>query len=120
MSTTTRIRRLTEALTGATALSLLPIGGTMAQARPVLDLRIGSIDGDTVNQFHHIGGVHVFPTGEVAVLDNGSTEIRLFSKRGVFLRRIARSGDGPGEFRAPAWLATGRDVLAVMGQGPRA
>jgi hypothetical protein len=55
--------------------------------------------------------------GELHVLDYGSKEIKVFDPAGSFLRRIGRTGAGPGEFRDPYSLAWLGDTLALLDPG---
>ena len=102
---------------------LLIPGLSLAQTKflPVQeDLRIGVVAGPDYLQFHQVGGAALRPDGTIVVLDNGSTEVRLFSKSGDFVRRFGRRGDGPGEFRPPAWMCTGGEYVVIMDQNARA
>jgi hypothetical protein len=70
---------------------------------PEPSLSIGDIDGDAPYLFAGIPdrGVTVLADDLVSVVDGGGTgtrEIRLFDRRGRFVRSIGRGGEGPGEF----------------------
>ncbi|MGD8278269.1 MAG: hypothetical protein PVH00_09600 [Gemmatimonadota bacterium] len=84
------------------------------------DLRLGVVDGPPELQLHQIGGIAVRPNGDIVVLDNGSSEVRLFSADGRFLRRFGGRGEGPGEFKPPAWMSAGAEHVVVMDQNARA
>ena len=66
--------------------------------RLVVDLRVGSVE-DGPAQFSDIGGFAIGASGSMFVLDLPSQEIRMFDAGGRFLRRVSRSGSGPGEIR---------------------
>lgn len=83
-------------------------------------LRIGSVDGAEPYLFHWIGGIFELPSGEIAVLDNGSAEVRIYSPEGVFQRRFGGHGDGPGELRPPGNMDRGHESLVVIDQTIRA
>ena len=92
-----------------------------SQALPIHeDLRIGVVAGPDYLQFHQVGGVAIRSNGNIIVLDNGNGEVRVFSEKGDLVRRFGRQGDGPGEFRPPAWMCTGEEHVVVMDQNARA
>ena len=41
------------------------------------------------------------PEGDIYLLDQQLTEVKVFSRAGDYLRTIGREGEGPGEFRRP-------------------
>lgn len=63
---------------------------------PVLEL--GS-SGSSEEEFGDIQALARLSDGSVVVADRMAGELRLFDQRGRFLRRIGRSGEGPGEFK---------------------
>lgn len=66
--------------------------------------------------FGEIGGVELLTDGSLAVLDRFSSEIRIFSPKGRFLRAFGREGAGPGELSGPntlCLLRLGSDRLVV-------
>lgn len=50
-------------------------------------------------------GTAIIDAGDrLAIVDGGSSSIRLFDARGRFVRSVGREGSGPGEFRLPTWV----------------
>ena len=80
--------------------------------RPTLSL--GTVEGDEASMLFFVRGASRLSDGRLAVLDNGSGEIRIFSRAGTHLRSMGRHGDGPGEFRIGRfiWVLPG-DTLWV-------
>ena len=81
--------------------------------RLVEELRIGSVGGDGPDVFGDIVSLAVDRNGVVYVADRGAEEVLVFDRTGSFLRRLARQGDGPGEFSwagpvGVAWQPPGR------------
>jgi hypothetical protein len=75
---------------------------------------IGVEAGDEHQQFYHIGGVAVLGADRIAVLNAGTSEVRVFDMAGRYLMTVGRRGAGPGEFQYPRLLtAFGRDSLLV-------
>ena len=80
--------------------------------RPTLSL--GTVEGDEASMLYFVRGANRLSDGSLAVLDNGSGEIRIFSRAGTHLRSMGGHGDGPGEFRIGRfiWVLPG-DTLWV-------
>ena len=74
-------------------------GGDAVAWRLVEELRLGNVMGDGPEGFGDIHDIAVDPAGHIYVLDVGSKEVRVFGREGVYLRTMARDGDGPGEIR---------------------
>jgi len=62
-------------------------------------VRIGEVDGEAPYLFSRVGNAVLTADGLVAVANGGSNEIRLFDRRGSWMRSVGRAGQGPGEFR---------------------
>ena len=104
-----------------------PEGGDAGAWRLVEELRLGNVVGDGPEGFGDIQDIAVDPTGRIYVLDVGSKEVRAFGREGVYLRIIARDGEGPGEieyedrtnhritWRAPdqLWVGDGYQLTVV-------
>jgi hypothetical protein len=58
----------------------------------------GNGDGEA-HEFTHIVNTFTLAGGRLAVVDDGSNEIRLFDAKGAHVKTFGRKGDGPGEFR---------------------
>jgi hypothetical protein len=83
------------------------------------ELRLGAADGPDVLQFYRIGPVRIDPAGSIYVPDNGSGELRIFSRDGTFQRKIGRRGSGPGEFQLISNVLIRRDHVIVVDGGLR-
>jgi hypothetical protein len=71
-------------------------------ARPVTV--IGTTDGPDESQLLKVHAVHRLPDGRVVVANGKPLEVRLYDASGKFLRRVSRSGGGPGEIQYSAEL----------------
>ncbi len=76
-------------------------------------VRIGVTDGDEAYQFNRIADATLRADGSIAVLDASRT-LRVFDSTGTLRWTTGRSGDGPGEFRAPLRV----EALAAAGTAP--
>ena len=65
--------------------------------RLVEEFRLGGVMGDGPDVFGDISDIDADRGGRTFVLDTGAREVRVFDDKGRFLRRMARSGAGPGE-----------------------
>ncbi len=86
------------------ATHTLRLEGPRAQAPAILGdatATIGREDGPDHFIFGEITDLKVTPQGTVVVVDRQTQDVRLFDSRGLFLQRLGRPGQGPGEFRAP-------------------
>lgn len=90
-----------------------------ATSAPLIELeqiaRIGAFaEGPEEYLFSEIYAVAVDSvSGEIYVADQGSGDIRVFDRKGSFVRRIGRPGNGPGEFDyVPAFDVHRDTVLA--------
>jgi len=63
-------------------------------------LQIGQQEGDESVQFFGVTGGIRLPDGRIAVLNSGSSTIRIFDPQGRLLHEFGGAGDGPGEFRS--------------------
>jgi hypothetical protein len=97
----------------AEAPSWLPGEGWMVAEEPTL--QIGALEGPEEYQFTQVVGAVRQSNGQVLVADRGTSEIKVFSPDGVFLRRFGRPGEGPGEFRRLAFVGVMQgDSLATF------
>ena len=78
-------------------------------------LSIGVELGDSAYMFSSIETAIYDANGNIAVLDMGTANVRIYSPQGQFLRSIGRRGNGPGEFQRPLGMVLlGSGSLAVM------
>ena len=88
--------------------------GDDAEARrltSVVDLSIGTLDGEDAYVFGRVGGLALDEAGRIIVVDQLAHEVRVFDPEGRFLFRFGREGAGPGELRTPCCAAFGPDGL---------
>ncbi len=84
------------------------------QTLAVLDT-IGVELGDSAYMFGAIEAVTFDTNGNIAVLDMGIGNVRIFSSDGEHIRTIGRRGNAPGEFQRPLGMVLlGNGSLAVM------
>jgi hypothetical protein len=83
--------------------------GAQAAWKLVEDLRVGGDDGPYL--FSDIRGVVAGPSGNIFVLDFTAQEIRMFDAKGVFVKTVARRGQGPGELRNANGMLLAKDGL---------
>ena len=81
-------------------------------------LRIGD-DTDSNATFLRIKDVIRMPSGDILVPNDGTTELRLFSPRGAFIRSLSRQGQGPGELGNLGGVYRSGDTLFVTEPAPR-
>src|SRR5688572_24224209 len=89
--------------------------GKAAQLSDTL-VRIGG-EGVAETEFQGVVGAVRLSTGEIAVADRGSNQIRYFGPDGTFRRAFGRAGQGPGEFRYIGTLSRFGDTLAIYDEG---
>lgn len=70
-------------------------------------------DGTPAGEFDRVSTALPLPGGEVAVVDAGASEIRVFNGSGAYLRTLGRRGEGPGEFNGISWVQLTGDTLLV-------
>lgn len=81
--------------------------------------RAGGIDGEPWEQFGRIQDADFDRAGNLYLLDSDASTVVVVDREGSFVRTIGRSGDGPGEFDFPRWLAVMEDGRIVVGDVPR-
>ncbi len=83
-------------------------------------VRIESHPEDSDLVLHRIRGTVRLSDGRIALVSEGTKELRFYSPDGVHLQTVGREGDGPGEFRAPYFLYRfAGDSLGVTERGGR-
>ncbi|HEY8062044.1 MAG TPA: hypothetical protein VID74_04560 [Gemmatimonadales bacterium] len=103
--------------------SLAPVAGLHAQAAPTWSVNphpvtaIGLVDGPADQELAGVSGARRLRDGRVVIANGKPLELRVYDAHGTFLRRIGRTGDGPGEFRGRLdLLPAGGDSLLVYDQ----
>jgi hypothetical protein len=77
-------------------------------------IEIGAVQGDPRYELHRIQSVSQLESGEIAVLNGGTAEIRMYDSAGRHVRSFGGRGRGPGEFAWPLWmLVAPGDTLVV-------
>jgi hypothetical protein len=76
---------------------------------------IGSDSGEA--SFASVRSLLFAKNGELLVVDHRGKEVKVFDATGEFLRRIGRSGAGPGEYADPYSIAWLGDTLALLDPG---
>ena len=67
-------------------------------------LKLGVIEGQEPYMFYWVRGANRLSDGSVAVMNNGSGEIRIFGTDGRHVRSMGGKGEGPGEFRIGRYI----------------
>jgi hypothetical protein len=62
---------------------------------------IGAASGAEAEQLYRVRGVARLANGDVALVNGGTHDVRIYSPTGAYVRRFGREGHGPGEFRFP-------------------
>lgn len=88
-----------------------PTARWTVEPRPLV--RIGGAEGEGKSELAQVLGVARLSDGRIVIADGGSTELRLFSPTGSFLRVIGRKGPGPGEFDGIQLMLRSADTLVV-------
>jgi hypothetical protein len=111
------------------ALALLagalgPVARIRAQSAPIWTVNatpvtaIGLVDGPADQELAGVSGARRLRDGRVVIANGKPLELRIYDAHGTLLRRIGRTGDGPGEFRGRLdLLPVGGDSLLVYDQG---
>lgn len=72
-----------------------------AEFNIVQDLKIGQPSGKPEYMFSQITSLEVDAKGNIYAAESKENHIRVFDKKGVYLRTVGRPGQGPGEFTFP-------------------
>ena len=96
------------------------IGPDAATCGPLEELfRIGSVDADDGTALYDVRDVAFLGDGRVAVLNSGTSQVKLFSPTGDLLSEFGRGGRGPDEFKNLWSLGVrGGDTLVVPDYRP--
>jgi hypothetical protein len=77
-------------------------------------LRIGAIDAQSGSVLYGVNGAAVLGDGRIAIVNRGTSQIKLFSATGTALGEFGRQGPGPDEFKNLWSIAVrGPDTLVV-------
>lgn len=76
----------------------------------VEDLRLDA----NAEDFSAIGRLYVGPQREIVVPEPQDARLRIYDSNGTLVTMIGRSGEGPGEFQAPAPVFWAADTLVVF------
>jgi hypothetical protein len=68
-------------------------------------LSIGIDSGAAEYELNRVFGAARLSDGRIVLVNGGSSEIRFYDQRGLFLARGGRGGNGPGEFRNAFYLS---------------
>lgn len=75
---------------------------------------IGAVAGPPQYELFGALAAVVLSSGEIAVANSGTSEVRLYDPEGGHLRSFGRGGDGPGEFRGMSWIGVGAGDTIVV------
>jgi len=78
------------------------------------DLSIGDAHGAKDYAFVRAWYLAVNEDGDIFVMDQGDTCVKVFSKNGTYLRSIGRKGQGPGELQNPNSLHLTKDGRLIF------
>jgi len=96
-------------------MSLLPLFPALVAAQEVHLREVVSVGEKGDSFFRDISDIVVLEDGKFVVSDSKGFSLSKFDRDGSLLKRIGRSGNGPGEFRGgPDELALVRDTIVVV------
>ena len=73
------------------------------------------VDADAEHEFFRVNGARILADGTLAVVNSGSQDILFYNQQGDLQSVVGGEGDGPEEFRFPAWVrALPGDSLLVF------
>jgi hypothetical protein len=84
-------------------------------AEPTVD--IGVVDGAREYQLSRVTDALRLESGQIALANGGSQEIRFFDRSGKYLHSVGGEGGGPGEFQALSWIRASRGDTLVAYDG---
>ncbi len=83
-------------------------------------VRIGGADGQGPSELSQVLGVARVADGRIIIADGASSELRIFSPKGEFIKAVGRRGGGPGEFDNGIQLMTrSADTVVVHDRAVR-
>lgn len=88
-------------------------GAGVCTVTPEPTLDIGTLEGPDEYQFYRVFDAATLSDGRIAVVNQGSSQIRLYGQDGTYLDAFGAEGDGPGEFRDVfrLWVLPGDTLL---------
>lgn len=111
----TRTTRSTTTDSAGIAIVFTRIGGNAPECRVGEEVvRIGSVDDVDGSALFGVNGAVILADGRVAIVNRGTSQIKVFSSAGEFVTQFGRQGGGPDEFRN-LWSVhlRGGDTLVV-------
>lgn len=86
---------------------------------PAARVDIGVAQGAPEYQLYRVQSGTILSDGRIAIVNQGTDEIRVYDANGRFLYAFGRAGDGPGEFRNVFLIwSIGEDTLVVADYRP--
>ena len=79
---------------------------------------IGEAEGDERYLLDGVHGARRFPDGRIALLDRGSSRVRVYTAEGRHLFDVGGPGDGPAEFSNAQYLDLVGDTIVVYEYAP--
>lgn len=76
---------------------------------------IGTLEGDDAYRLHRVFGATRLSDGRVALVNQGTQELRYYDSSGVFIESVGRAGEGPGEFRRAFYIWSQRGDTVFVG-----
>ena len=92
----------------------VPLDGGGWSVAAVPQLSIGAVEGDADYQLYGVAGAHRLADGRIAIVNAGTSELRLYDATGGYQGSFGQQGEGPGEFTSMRLVGvTGRDVIVL-------
>lgn len=85
---------------------------------PTPDVVVGALDGDERYLLNQVWGLRGFEDGRIAVLDYGSSRVRVYDGEGRHLVDVGGPGEGPAEFDRPQYVDVRGDTIVVVQSAP--
>ncbi|MEQ9400232.1 MAG: hypothetical protein RJQ04_13805 [Longimicrobiales bacterium] len=84
---------------------------------PMPALSLGRMEGGGPEEFYRVRHVELMADSGLAVVNSGTSEVRVFNPDGSFGGAYGRAGSGPQEFRALQWVRSYGDSLLTYDAG---
>ena len=82
------------------------------------EIVIGEAEGDERYLLDDVHGARRFPDGRIALLDRGSSRVRVYNAGGRHLFDVGGPGDGPAEFSTAQYMDLVGDTIVVYEYAP--